>query len=142
METGILLPHISEKKSKKSKTTDVRSSDTKVKSLKKMKQVPVIEPKPIQLEPVIPDTQVTEKEVIPSKAGVFKRIKMKSKRSEDHQRMVVDMAKHISKKKKHKLILSSDSTADEIEVIPETPEPVLINEPFKVDTLVTQPPEV
>ncbi|CAI9299880.1 unnamed protein product [Lactuca saligna] len=79
VETGILLPHISEKKSKKSKTTDVGYSDTKVKSSKKTKQVPVIEPKPIQPESIIPDTQVTEKEVIPSKTGVFRRIKMKSK---------------------------------------------------------------
>ncbi|CAI9293890.1 unnamed protein product [Lactuca saligna] len=123
-------------------------------------------------ESIIPDTQVTEKEVIPSKTGVFRRIKLKlkSKRRSSrtnvvrkpqvsHQKvifreipapaspsskkkMAADMAKHISEKKKHKLIHSSNSTVDEIEVIPKTPETVLINESSKVDTLVTQPPEV
>ncbi|CAI9268694.1 unnamed protein product [Lactuca saligna] len=57
-------------------------------------------------------------------------------------RMVADMAKHISKNKQRKLLLSSDSTADEIELIPETPETVLLKESSKADTSMTQPPEV
>ncbi|CAI9268500.1 unnamed protein product [Lactuca saligna] len=172
VDTRILLPQISEKKSKKSKTADVGSSDTKVKSSKKTKQVPVIEPEPIQPEPIIPDTQVTKKEVILLKTGVFRRIKMKSKSKRrssvtnfvrktkvSHQgvifweilapaspsskkRIAADMAKHISKKKQRNLVISSDSTADEIEVIPETPETVLIKESSKADTSVTQPPKV
>ncbi|CAI9302945.1 unnamed protein product [Lactuca saligna] len=172
METGILSPQIYEKRYKKSKTVDLGSSDTKVKSSKKTKQVPIIEPKPIHPDPIIPDTQVIEKEVIPSKTGVFRRIKMKSKSKRisssanvvrktqvSHQgvifweiptpvsqsskkTMAANMAKHISKKKQRKLVFSSYSTADEIEVIPETPETVLIKEFFKADTSVTQPPEV
>ncbi|CAI9285720.1 unnamed protein product [Lactuca saligna] len=58
------------------------------------------------------------------------------------KRMAADMAKHISKKKRCKLVLSFNSTTDEIEAIPETPETVLINESSRTDTLVTQPPEV
>ncbi|CAI9302036.1 unnamed protein product [Lactuca saligna] len=131
----------------------------------------MIEPEPIQPDPIIPDTQVTEKEVIPSKTGVFTRIKMKSKGKRrslattvrktqvSHQgvifreipalvspsskkRMATDMAKHISKKKQRKLVLSSDSTTDEVDVIPETPETVLLKESSKADTSVTQPPKV
>ncbi|CAI9269555.1 unnamed protein product [Lactuca saligna] len=80
--SGVLFPQTNEKKSKKSKITDVGSSGTKVKptsSSKSPKQVPVVEAEPIQPEPIIADTQLTEKEVIPSKIGVFRRIKMKSK---------------------------------------------------------------
>lgn len=86
----------------------------------------MIEPEQTQPEPIIPDTHVTEKDVIPSKTGVFRRIKMKSKSRRkssntnvvrkpqvSHQgvifrevptpvspstkkRMVADMAKHLS----------------------------------------------
>ncbi|CAI9299445.1 unnamed protein product [Lactuca saligna] len=135
--------------SKKSKTTDVGSADTKVKSSKKTKQVPMIEPEPIQPELIIPDTQskrrssgtnVVCKPQVSHQGVIFWKIPTPSSPS-SKKRMAVDMDKHISKKK-CKLILSSDSTADEIEVIPETPEAVLISESSKADTLVTQQPEV
>ncbi|CAI9294012.1 unnamed protein product [Lactuca saligna] len=58
------------------------------------------------------------------------------------KRMAADMAKHISQKKRRKLIISSDSTADDTEVIPETPEATLILDSSKADALMTQPPEV
>ncbi|CAI9302019.1 unnamed protein product [Lactuca saligna] len=167
VETGILLPQPSAKKSKKTKKPDVGSSDTKAKSSKKTNLILVIALELDQPKPVAPDTQVIENEIIPSKTGVFKRIKMKSKtkrrslgtkmvlKQVSHQpvifrevptlvspsikkRMDDDMAKHISQKKKRKLIISSDSTVDNIEVIPETPEAILST----VDTSVTQPPEV
>ncbi|CAI9302825.1 unnamed protein product [Lactuca saligna] len=79
VEIGILLRQTTEKKSKKAKKTNDGSSGTKVKSSKSTKHVPVIEPEPIQPDPIISDTQVTKKEVIPSKTGVFRRIKMKLK---------------------------------------------------------------
>ncbi|CAI9296059.1 unnamed protein product [Lactuca saligna] len=172
VETGILLPPTSAKKSKKTKKTDVGSSDAKVTSAKKTKQVPVIEPEPIQPELVVPDTQVIETEVIPSKTGVFRCIKMKSKTKKrssgtkvvrkphvSHQgvifrevtapvppstkkRMAADMARRLSQKKRRKLIISSDSTADDTEVIPETPEATLIIDSSKADASVTQPSEV
>ncbi|CAI9264184.1 unnamed protein product [Lactuca saligna] len=172
VETGILLPHSFEKKSKKTKKPVVGSSDTKAKSSKKTKLVPVIEPELDQPKPVVSDTQVIENEIIPSKTGVFKRIKMKSKTKRrslgtkmvlkpqvSHQgvifrevpapmspstkkRMAADMAKHISQKKKRKLIISSDSTTDYTKVILETLEGTLILDSSTIDTSVTQPPEV
>ncbi|CAI9298402.1 unnamed protein product [Lactuca saligna] len=51
------------------------------------------------------------------------------------------MAKQIAKKKKRRVILSSDSTADESEIIPETPEAALIKDSSKLDTSVSTPPE-
>ncbi|CAI9282731.1 unnamed protein product [Lactuca saligna] len=172
VETGILLPQTIEKKSKKAKKNDARYSGTKVQSSKSTKQVPVIEPEPIQPEPIIPDTQVTEKEVIPSKTGVLRRIKMNSKHKHrsssmnvvrkpqvSHQgvifrvipapaspsskkRLAADMAKQLSKKKKQRVILTSESTAEEGETIPETPKTVLFKDSSHVDTSVITPPQV
>ncbi|CAI9263005.1 unnamed protein product [Lactuca saligna] len=166
VETGILQQQPCEKKSKKKKKPVVGSSDTKSKSSKKTKLVPMIEPELDQPKLVVSDTQVIENKIIPSKTGVFKHIKMKSKTKRrslgtkmvlkpqvSHQgiiftevpapvspstkkRMVADMAKHISQKKKRKLIISSDSTADDTEVIPETPEATLILDSSTVGTNV------
>ncbi|CAI9271247.1 unnamed protein product [Lactuca saligna] len=132
----------------------------------------MIEPEPIQPEPIIRDTQVTEKEVVPSKTGVLRRIKMKSKNKRrssstkvvrkpqvSHQgvifreilapaspsskkRLAADMAKQLSKKKKRRVILTLESTADEGETIPETPEADLLKDSSHVDTSVITPPEV
>ncbi|CAI9269877.1 unnamed protein product [Lactuca saligna] len=107
--------------SKKAKKTDDGSSGTKVKSSKSTKQVPVIELEPIQLEPIIPDTQVTEKEVIPSKIGGLRRIKMKSK---------------------HKRRSSNMNVVQEGETIPDTRETTLIKHSSHVDTYVITPTEV
>ncbi|CAI9260678.1 unnamed protein product [Lactuca saligna] len=52
------------------------------------------------------------------------------------------MAKQISKKKKRRVILSSEFTADEGETIPETPEADLIKDSSQLDTSVSTPPEV
>ncbi|CAI9284855.1 unnamed protein product [Lactuca saligna] len=167
VETSVLLAREEEKKSKRSKKTAVGSSDTKVKpsrSSKSPKKVPITEVEPIQPEPIVADTQLTQKEVIPSKTGVFRRIKMKSKdkiRSPitnvihkpqvSHQgvifreipapaspsskkRMATDIAKHISKKKKGRVIISSESTTDDSKTISETPEVVLIKDSSDVDT--------
>ncbi|CAI9282452.1 unnamed protein product [Lactuca saligna] len=177
METGVLFPQTNEKKSKKSKKTDAGSSGTKVKpvsSSKSPKQVPIIEAEPIQPEPIVADTQLTEKEVIPSKTGVFIRIKMKLKSKHkgrssltnivhkpqvSHQgiiflevpapaspsskkRIVADMAKQISKNNKRRVILTSESTADEGETILETPEADLIKDSSQLDTSVSTPPKV
>ncbi|CAI9277340.1 unnamed protein product [Lactuca saligna] len=172
VETGILLPQPSEKKSKKTKKPVVGSSDTKAKSSKKTKSVPVIEPELDQPKFVVSDTQVIENEIMPSKTGVFKctKMKLKIKRRSLGTKMVLktqvshqgvifrevpapvspstkkridaDMAKHISQKKKRKLIISSNSTTDDTEFIPETPEATLIIDSSIVDTLVTQPPKV
>ncbi|CAI9286980.1 unnamed protein product [Lactuca saligna] len=145
MERGVLLPQTNEKKSKKSKKTDVGSSGN----------------------------ELTEKEVIPSKTGVFRRIKMKSKSKHkgrssltnivrkpqvSHQGVIfrevpapaspslkkqiaADMATQISKKKMHRVILSSDSTTDEGDIIPETLEATLIKDSSQLDTSVSRPPE-
>ncbi|CAI9270235.1 unnamed protein product [Lactuca saligna] len=122
-------------------------------STKSLKKVPILEVEPIQLEIVVVDTPLTQKEIIPSKTGIFRRIKMKSKHKSrspltnvfrkphfshhgfifreildpaspsSKNRRATDMAKHISrKKKKGRVILSSESTTDENETIPETPE--------------------
>ncbi|CAI9302475.1 unnamed protein product [Lactuca saligna] len=176
VETSVLLPETNEKKSKKSKKTDAGSLGTKVKptsSSKSPKKVPVIEVEPIQPEPIITDTQLTKKEVIPSKTGVFRRIKMKSKSKRkgrssitnivckpqvSHQgvifrevpapasltskkRIATDMEKQISQKKRRRVILSSESTADEGEIIPETLKATLIKDSSQLDTSVSTPPE-
>ncbi|CAI9277071.1 unnamed protein product [Lactuca saligna] len=86
-------------------------------------------------------TNVIRKPQVSHQGVIFREIPAPGSPS-SKKRMVADMAKNISKKKKRKLILFSDSIADEIEVIPETAEAVLINGSSKADTLVTQPPEV
>ncbi|CAI9292040.1 unnamed protein product [Lactuca saligna] len=141
-----------EKKSKRSKKVVAESSTKYVKestSTKSSKKVPISEPEPIQPDVVIADTPSTQKEIIPSKIGVFQIIKMKSKHKSrspftnivckpqvSHQGVIfreipnpaspsskkrreTDMAKHISKKKKKKgrVIISSESIADETETI-------------------------
>ncbi|CAI9269887.1 unnamed protein product [Lactuca saligna] len=120
---------------KKSKKTDVGSSGTKVTTSKSTKQVPVIEPKPIQSKPIIPDTQVSHQGVI------FREIPTPASPSSKNQ-LAADMAKQLSKKKKRRVILTSESTAEEGETVPETLETVLIKYSSRVDTSVITPPEV
>ena len=140
IETGILLAR-EETMSKRTKKTETGSSDKPVKeskSTKIPKKQPVTDEEPVTHEVLVADTTLTkhvgpetqEKEIIPSKTGVFRRIKMKSKHKSrspftnvvrkpqvTHQgvlfreipapvspsskkRRALDMAKHISKKKK------------------------------------------
>ncbi|CAI9260818.1 unnamed protein product [Lactuca saligna] len=134
IENGILLER-EETKSKCTKKTDVGSSEKQVKeskSTKVPKKLPVTEVEPTIPEVIVIDTPITQKEIIPLKTGVFRRIKMKSKHKSrslltnvvrkpqiTHQgllfhevpahaspsskrRRATDMAKHISKKKKKK----------------------------------------
>ncbi|CAI9295474.1 unnamed protein product [Lactuca saligna] len=71
-----------EKKTKRSKKVVVESSKKCVKestSTKSLKKVPISEAEPIQPEVVVADTPSTQKEIIPSKTSVFRKIKMKSK---------------------------------------------------------------
>ncbi|CAI9295097.1 unnamed protein product [Lactuca saligna] len=124
---------ISEKKSKKSKIADVGSLDTKVKSSKKTKQTNKMKSKSKQRSS---GTNVVRKTQVSHQGLIFREIHAPASPS-SKKRMATDMAKHISKKKQRKLVLSSDSTADEIEVILETPEKVLINESSNADTSVT-----
>ncbi|CAI9299848.1 unnamed protein product [Lactuca saligna] len=149
MAFRVLLPQTNEKKSNKSKKTDAASSGTKVKSTsssKSTKQVLLIEAEPIQSDPIIADTQLTEKEVIPLKAGVFRRIKMKSKSKRKGRSALTNIVRKAQVshqgKKNGRVILSSESTADEGETIPETPEADLINDSSQLDTSVSTPPEV
>ncbi|CAI9268922.1 unnamed protein product [Lactuca saligna] len=154
VETGVLLARKEETKSKRSKKTAAGSSEKQVKeskSTKSPKKLPITEAEPTKPEISIADTPLTQKEIIPSKTGVFRRIKMKSKHKSrspltnvirkpqvsyqgllfreipapaspsSKKRRATDMAKYISKKKKKsKIVISSESTADENETIPET----------------------
>ncbi|CAI9292742.1 unnamed protein product [Lactuca saligna] len=132
VETGVLLAREEDKKSKCLKKVVAESSTKFVKestSAKCPKKVPISELEPIQPNVVIADTPSTQKGIIPSKTGVFRRIKMKSKHNSrshltnvvrkphvSHQGVIfreipapaspsskkrreTDMAKHISKKK-------------------------------------------
>ncbi|CAI9294346.1 unnamed protein product [Lactuca saligna] len=108
-------------------------------SIKSPKKLPVIEVVPIQPEIVVVDTPSTQKEIIPSKTGVFRRIKMKSKHKSrlplgvilrdifapaspsSKKKRAPNGQTHIDKKK-GRVIISSESTADENETILETPE--------------------
>ncbi|CAI9297423.1 unnamed protein product [Lactuca saligna] len=81
VETGTLLER-EETKFKCTKKTDAGSSEKQIKeskSTKVTKKLPVTEAEPIIPEVSIVDTPLTQKEIIPSKTGVFQRIKMKSK---------------------------------------------------------------
>ncbi|CAI9296672.1 unnamed protein product [Lactuca saligna] len=57
------------------------------------------------------------------------------------KRIVADITKQISQKKQRRVILSSESTAYEGEIIPETSEEALIKDSSKLDTSVSTPPE-
>ncbi|CAI9284035.1 unnamed protein product [Lactuca saligna] len=121
--------------SKRTEKTDAGSYEKQIKeskSTKVTKKLPVTEAEPIIPEVSNDDTPLTQKEIITSKVGVLRRIKMKSKDKSrspitnvvrkpqvTHQgvlfheipvlvspsskkRRATDMAKHISKKKKKK----------------------------------------
>ncbi|CAI9290462.1 unnamed protein product [Lactuca saligna] len=175
IETGVLLAIEEAKKTKSSKKVAAESSKKSVKEskfTKSPKKLPITEAEPIKPEVVIADTPSTQKEIIPLKTGVFRRIKMKSKHKSrspvtnvvrkplvSHQgvifreipvpdspcskkRRATDMAKHISKKKKKsRVIISSNSTADENETIPETPEADLQNDSSHLESTDVMPPE-
>ncbi|CAI9264772.1 unnamed protein product [Lactuca saligna] len=82
VETGVLLAREEEKKTKRSKKVVAESSKNSVKestSTNSPKKLPISEAEPIQPEIVVADTPSTQKEIIPAKTGVFRRIKMKSK---------------------------------------------------------------
>ncbi|KAL7592159.1 hypothetical protein Lser_V15G33908 [Lactuca serriola] len=133
--TGILLEREVETKSKRSKKTNAGSSEKQVKESKSTqisKQLPVTEAELTKPEVSVADTPSTQKELILSRTGVFRRIKIKSKHKSrspltnvvrkpqvTHQgvlfreipapispssmkRRATDMDKHISKKKKKK----------------------------------------
>ncbi|CAI9299282.1 unnamed protein product [Lactuca saligna] len=162
-------------KSKRSKKTDAGSFEKQVKeskSTKILKKLPVTEAEPTKPEVLVANTPSTEKEIIPSKTGVFRRIKMKSKHKSrspltnvvrkpqvTHQGLLLreipapaspsskkpratDMAKHISKKKKKsKMIISSEYAVHEDETIPETPEADLHKESSTPTQTYVIPPE-
>ncbi|CAI9295330.1 unnamed protein product [Lactuca saligna] len=82
IETGVLLAREEETKTKCSKKVAAESSEKSIKeskSTKSLKKLPITEVEPIQPEVVVADTPSTQKEIIPSKTSVFRRIKMKSK---------------------------------------------------------------
>ncbi|CAI9273157.1 unnamed protein product [Lactuca saligna] len=130
---GIFISLREESKTKRSNKVAAESSEKPVKeskSTKSPKKLPITEAESIQPEVVVADTPSTQKGIIPSKTGVFQRIKIKSKHKSrspltnvvrkpqvSHQgvifrdipppaspssmkRRATDMAKHISKKKK------------------------------------------
>ncbi|CAI9300237.1 unnamed protein product [Lactuca saligna] len=143
VETGVLLAREEEKKLKPSKKVVAESSKKSIKestSTKSPKKVSISEAEPIQLEIVVVDTPSTQKEIIPSKTGGFRRIKMKSKHKSrspltnvvrkpqvslhgvifreipapaspsSKKRRATDMAKHILKKKKKGRLIISSES--------------------------------
>ncbi|CAI9276555.1 unnamed protein product [Lactuca saligna] len=119
--------------------------------MKIQKKLPIKEAEPTKSEVLVADTPSTQKEIIHLKTSVFHKIMKSKHKSRSpltnvvrkpqvtHQGLLfheipkpaspsskkqraIDMAKQISKKKKKsKMIISSESTADEDETIPETP---------------------
>lgn len=78
VETGVLLAIEEDSKSKCSKKTVIGSFEKQVKeskSLKSPKKFPVIEVAPPKHEVLVADTPLTQIELIPSKIGVFRKIK-------------------------------------------------------------------
>ncbi|CAI9266778.1 unnamed protein product [Lactuca saligna] len=143
MKKRVLLAREEEKKTKRSKKVAAESFEKPVKeskSTKSPKKVPITEAEPIQPEVVVADTLLTQNEIIPSKTGVFRRIKMKSKHKSrsplmnvvrkpqvSHQGVIFcdmpapaspsskkgranDTAKHISKKKKKSRLIISSES--------------------------------
>ncbi|CAI9277930.1 unnamed protein product [Lactuca saligna] len=143
VETRVLLARKEEKKTKRSKKVVVESSKKFVKestSTKSPKKLSITEAEPWKSKVVVADTPSTQKEIIPSKTGVFRRIKMKSKHKSrsplmnvvrkpqvSHQgvifreipaptspsskkRRVTYMAKHILKKKKKGRVIISSES--------------------------------
>ncbi|CAI9300106.1 unnamed protein product [Lactuca saligna] len=82
VKTGVLLAREEDTKTKCSKKDAAESSEKQVKetkSTKSQKKLPITESKTRKLEVFVVDSPSTQKEIIPSKTGVFRRIKMKSK---------------------------------------------------------------
>ncbi|CAI9269868.1 unnamed protein product [Lactuca saligna] len=135
------------------KKTETGSSDKPVKeskSTKIPKKQPIVDREPVTHEVLVADTPLTsqEKEIIPSKTSVFRRIKMKSKHKSipsltnivrnphvTHQGVLFreipvpvspsskkQRAADMAKNKSNKVIISFESTDDKDERIPETPE--------------------
>ncbi|CAI9269553.1 unnamed protein product [Lactuca saligna] len=160
------------KRSKKVVAKSSKKSVKESTSTKSPKKVLITKVEPIQQEVVVTDTLSTQKEIIRSKTGAHPRIKMKSKqksrspltnvvrkRQVSHQgvifheipapaslsskkRRATDMAKHILKKKKGRVIISSESTADENETIPDTPEADLQKDSSHIASTDVIPPIV
>ncbi|CAI9297422.1 unnamed protein product [Lactuca saligna] len=112
VETRVLLEREKETKSKCLKKTTAESSEKQVKeskSTKSPKKLPITEPEPTKPEVSHQGLLFCE---IPAPASPSSKMRRET-----------DMGKHISKnKKKSKVIISSESTADENETVPETPE--------------------
>ncbi|CAI9268433.1 unnamed protein product [Lactuca saligna] len=158
VETRVLVAREEEKNSKRSKKVVAESSKKSVKestSTKSPKKVSVSEAEPIQPEIVVADTPSTQKEIIPSNTGVFRRIKMKSKHKSHSpftivvrkpqvsnqgvifheipaaasppykKRRATETAKHISKKKKNGRVIISSEST--------TDETEIIPETLKAD---------
>ncbi|CAI9278434.1 unnamed protein product [Lactuca saligna] len=82
VEIGVLLAREEETKSKHSKKTAAESSEKQVKeskSTKSLKKLKITLAELTKTKVSVADTPSTQKEIIPSKTGVFRRIKMKSK---------------------------------------------------------------
>ncbi|CAI9299403.1 unnamed protein product [Lactuca saligna] len=82
VKTGVLLAREEDKKTKCSKKVAAESFEKFVKeskSTKSLKKLMITKSKPIKPEVVDVDTPSTQKGIIPSKTGVFRRINMKSK---------------------------------------------------------------
>ncbi|CAI9303074.1 unnamed protein product [Lactuca saligna] len=153
--TGISLPQ-EEKKTKKSKKIVPTSPEPKKKgsktsksSKKETENIKVTSDETNVVEPMVDETQ--ENVIIPSKTGMFRRIKMKSTKKKviiteaetSSRRYGKTLSQPKKKKLKNtcKLFLSTEST-DEDERIPETPKFTPIVTSFIPEANVMKTPEV
>ncbi|CAI9269923.1 unnamed protein product [Lactuca saligna] len=132
IESGILLER-EETRPKRTKKTETSSSEKPVKEFKSMKipkNQPITDEEPVTHEVLVVDTTLTKpvvqklkkKKLFLRRPGVqFREIPTPVSPS-SKKRTAVDMAKHISKKKKKisKMIIYSESTDDKDERIRET----------------------
>ncbi|CAI9271632.1 unnamed protein product [Lactuca saligna] len=86
-------------------------------------------------------TKVVRKPQVSHQGVIFRDIPAPASPSSKNC-LVADMEKQLSKKKKRRVILTSESTTDEGETIPETPKAVLIKASSHMDTSVITPPKV
>ncbi|CAI9285480.1 unnamed protein product [Lactuca saligna] len=142
IETGILLAR-EETRSKRTKKTETGSSKKPINE-SKSKKIPKKQPIAVE-EPVTHEVSIADTNLIKhvTHQGILFREILAPVSPSSKKRRAEYMAKHISKKKKKTstMIISTESTNDEDERIPETPEANLQKDTSTPSQTVVIPPE-